>query len=201
MAGKIDDHFISSDHQAGVWNLTHVMTCETTIPRKNSFFLENSTKSLYEANIFGSLFSQPCSCHFCNKKKEKTQNWSFESQNWSHLRYTPTMSTKISRTREIRGAGHCWRKSGSALPVIVDHWFMQIWTSAINQSLGLRTVCVKLKCRWNDYRTIKFGHRILSSLRAYPHTFVYRSMRKIFCVFHKCFRCQCAQSIIKFNIR
>lgn len=63
-------------------------------------------------------------------------------------------STKISRTREIRRAGHCWWKSGSGLSVIVDHWFMLIWTSTINQSLGLRTVCVKLKCRWNDYRTI-----------------------------------------------
>lgn len=39
---KIDDHFISSDHEASIGNLTNVVTCESAVPRSDTFLLEHS---------------------------------------------------------------------------------------------------------------------------------------------------------------
>lgn len=62
---KVDHQFIGGHHNGCVWNLSHQVSCQTTVKRPITFFLNNQRQCLKKRSIFCSLFTQSCSYDFC----------------------------------------------------------------------------------------------------------------------------------------
>ena len=67
---QVDHQLIGGHHNGCVWNLSHQMSCQTTVKRAIAFFLNKQRQCLKKGSIFCSLFTQSCSYNFCIGKKK-----------------------------------------------------------------------------------------------------------------------------------